>query len=179
MRGGGLAGRLVAGFALLTSAGCATASRTSPSRTPIRVVPSGSALAPATRERDLFEMPLSRTDELDQRPRPVRGTVSVATRSDNVLLYSLTIDNRSGDSFTQAQLVQVRPDSSADVVATLFSDVMMRGRRISVRGTASLVRTLPPEELLAHVREHPGTYQVRVQAERREGLLVGFLGVAR
>ncbi|MFN8571127.1 MAG: hypothetical protein U0132_03660 [Gemmatimonadaceae bacterium] len=103
----------------------------------------------------------------------------MATRSDNVLLYSLTIDNRSGDSFTQAQLVQVRPDSSADVVATLFSDVMMRGRRISVRGTASLVRTLPPEELLAHVREHPGTYQVRVQAERREGLLVGFLGVAR
>lgn len=136
-------------------------------------------MAPAAPERDDFEMPLSRSDELGLVPRPVRGTVSVSTRSDNVLLYSLSIDNQSGDSYTQAQLVQVRSDSTTDVVATLFSDVMMRGRRISVRGTASLVRTLPPEELLAHVREHPGTYQVRVQAERREGLLVGFLGVAR
>ncbi len=136
-------------------------------------------MAPAAPERDDFEMPLSKSDELGLVPRPVRGTVSVSTRSDNVLLYSLSIDNQSGDSYTQAQLVQVRSDSTTDVVATLFSDVMMRGRRISVRGTASLVRTLPPEELLAHVREHPGTYQVRVQAERREGLLVGFLGVAR
>ncbi|MFN8583197.1 MAG: hypothetical protein U0163_19745 [Gemmatimonadaceae bacterium] len=169
---------LPTGAALLVALiGCASAPRPAGSRSAVSVVPAGTALVPVSRERETFDVDLVTAS--DAKPPIVRGTASIATRPDNVLLYAISIDNVSEDSFTQAQLVHVLSDSSTDVVATLFSDAMVRGRRISVRGTATLVRTLPPDELLAHVREHPGTYRIRVQAERSSGALVGYLGLAR
>lgn len=150
-------------------------------RRDMQVIPDGAALTPMTPERSLFNVPLTLADGKGiGRAGTGLGSVTVSVRQDNSVLYSVEIDNAAGETFTQAQVVRTSTDGTVDVVATLFSEVMMRGRRISVRGTASLARSLPPDALLARVREHPGEYQVIVRGERHPvGTLSGALGASR
>jgi hypothetical protein len=141
------------------------------------MIPLGAAVVPSTPERSSFTVSLVAADGKERRTAGKGpGSVSISVRSDNVVVYALEISNVAGETFTQAQVVRIAADSSVDVVATLFADVMMRGR-ISVRGTASLARSLPPDALLAHMREHPGEYRVVVRGERHPvGSLTGSLG---
>jgi len=144
----------------------------------MRVIPAGTAVAPATPERSFFSIALVAADETATTAggKPF-GSATISVRRDNVLVYGIQIPNASGETYTQAQVVRKEPDGGVDVIATLFSDVMMRGTRISVRGTASLSRTLPPDALLAQVREHPDQYQIVVRGERHpSGTLTGSLG---
>ncbi len=160
----------------LPSAACARLS--SEQSRGLRVIPTGAAVAPSAPERSSFSVPLVAADlgmaRVDGKPQ---GSASISVRDDNVVVYMVEIDNIDRQTFTQAQVVRVSADSSAEVIATLFADVMLRGARISVRGTASLSRMLPPDALLAHVREHPGEYRVVVRGARHPaGSLTGWLG---
>lgn len=168
---------------LLIVLGCAgaCASVTQARQSGMRALPDGAALVPAAPERSSFSVALTEAEgTAAASARKPLGSLTLTVRSDNVVTYAVQIDNVEGETFTQALLVRVAPDSSADVVATLFSEVMMRGRRIRVRGSASLARSLPPEALLAHIRERPSEYEVIVRGERHPfGSLVGNLGVKR
>lgn len=152
-----------------------------PAPSGMRMIPVGAAVAPAAPERSSFSVPLVAADGgAGNAVGQGTGTASISVRNDNVLVYSVDVNNAANESFTQAQLVRVTPDSVIDVIATLFSDIVFRNRYISIRGTATLARTLPPDALLAHVREHPDEYRLIVRSERHPaGTLVGFLGTAR
>ncbi|MEP7345942.1 MAG: hypothetical protein ABI877_11770 [Gemmatimonadaceae bacterium] len=166
---------IVASIALIGAA-CAHFPR---EQSGLRVIPMGASVAPTTPERSSFEVMLVATDGNEGTPAgKATGSTSISVRGDNSLEYEVEIDNVGGETFTQAQVVRVvAADSTVDVIATLFSDVMMRDHRISVRGTASLARSLPPDALLAHVREHPSEYRVIVRSERHPvGSLTGSLG---
>lgn len=144
-------------------------------RSSIAIVPNGSAIVPASRMRSAFDVRLVPKGQSPTATGGV-GRVTISARPDEVLEYSLQIDNRARDTYTQATLLRVTPDSTSDVVAVLFADVMLRGPRISVRGTASLMRTAAPEVLLAELRGHMGEYVVQVEGANRS--LVGYLGLA-
>ena len=169
-------GVAVAMCASMASGGCAPLA--SGGSSGMHVIPAGAAVVPATPERSSFTVPLVAADGgsehgADKTP----GSAMISVRRDNVLVYAIQIDNAAGRTFTQAQVLRLDGDKAVEVIATLFSDVMLRGRRISVRGTASLSRLLPPDALLAHVREHPGEYRVVVRGERHPvGSLTGSLG---
>jgi hypothetical protein len=145
----------------------------------MRLIPQGAAVAPAAVEHSTFKMPLVAAvgDLNDRHGGWKKGWAKVSVRRDNVLVYEIQINDAGGETFTQAQVVRVTTDSTLDVVATLFSDVMIRGPRISVRGTASLSRSVPPEELLTAIVEHPDAYRVLIKGDQHpQGALMGFLG---
>ncbi len=144
----------------------------------LRAIPAGAAVRPVAAERSSFSIPLYAVSGSEaEKPAVTSGSATLSLRPDNVIEYRVRIVNSSRHTFTQAQVVHVASDSTFDVIATLFADVTMRGARISVRGTASLSRFLPPEALLARIREHPEEYRVVIRGNQpASGTLAGPLG---
>jgi hypothetical protein len=115
-------------------------------------------------------------DDGAAQPAP-SGTMRLAMRVDDTFEYQLTLRDADHVAYVAGHLYRTGPDHASGPVATFFSDVVLNGRYVQLRGTGAIARTLKPSEVLEEVRSHPTSFEVRI--EPRTGSRWRLSGVLR
>lgn len=127
-----------------------------------------------------IRVPVTRSDARDEftamlEPRATVGTLlprvqpsgslKLNWRNGDILEYDLKLSDCEGIHFTTAQIVRRSPDGASEIVATLFSDMLLTGPHVQMRGTGSVARGIHPGSLAADIQDQPGAFLVRVASQ--------------
>lgn len=109
--------------------------------------------------------------ELVVRTKP-SGSVRLNWRNDDVLEYDLKLSGCEGIHFTTARIVRLSPEGNSEVVATLFSDMLLTGPHVQMRGTGSLARGIRSRDLAEEIQDRPGSFLVRVSSQSDDSVVL-------
>lgn len=100
------------------------------------------------------------------------GTLKLNWRDDDVLEYDLKLSDCEGIHFTTAQIVRRTDDGVPGVVATLFTDMLLTGPHVQMRGTGSVARGVRLGTLAEEIQERPGAFVVRVTSQADDSVVL-------
>lgn len=100
------------------------------------------------------------------------GSLRLNWRDDDVLEYDLKLADCEGIHFTTARIVRLTPEGGSEVVATLFSDMLLTGPHVQMRGTGSLARGIRSGTLAEEIQDSPGSFLVRVSSQSDDSVVL-------
>jgi hypothetical protein len=115
-------------------------------------------------------------DSLPELVTAPKGQLTIELEEGAGFEYHLEIRGAARATYVAGHLRRQRADSTQELVAVLFSDMVLTGQFVQLRGTAPLARGVTAAEIGDALRLHPESFVVHIESQPgRGGALHGVL----
>jgi hypothetical protein len=115
-------------------------------------------------------------DSLAELVTAPKGQLTIELEEESGFEYHLEIRGAAGATYVAGHVRRQLPDSTHELVAVLFSDMVLTGQFVQLRGTAPLARGVAVAEVADALRRDPASFVVHIESRPgRGGALHGVL----